>query len=59
MDLLPCPHARFNSTLCPHCNGLNDLAYQQLEIEEPQYSYEIVEDGEASTTTEITIIDIA
>lgn len=59
MTLLPCPHARYHWTLCPHCNGTNDIKPSQLEIEAPKWSYEIVESDKESPPAETVItIDI-
>jgi hypothetical protein len=58
MDFIPCPHARPIWEICPHCNGTNDAARQQLEIEAPRWEYEIKKEKAAPASTVITI-DIA
>jgi len=57
MDFITCPHARPVWDVCPHCNGVNDVAQQQLEIEAPCWEYEI-EEEKAAPKPRVIIIDI-
>jgi hypothetical protein len=57
---MPCPHSRYHWSICPNCNGVNESAQQQLEIEAPRFEYEIVEKEEPKPAgSSVIVIDIA
>jgi len=58
MDFITCPHARPVWDVCPHCNGVNDIAQQQLEIEAPRWEYEVIKEKTVKPPT-VIVIDIA